>query len=81
MAKEAFSLYAIGRILSTAHRTDLFDINIFVLNMVPPSFIEEANESPMTRHHVFTVRRGVIYEDLGKIIPQMKFDLKVIITR
>lgn len=81
LAKEAFAVYAIAQILRQANRTNFFNIDIFIENPIPSSFAEEARKSPPTVIHPFTITRGRFYEDMGKLLEGMSFDITVTVTR
>ena len=81
MAKEAFALYAMGKTLSQADRTHFFNIDIFIQNPIHPSFLETAQSTPPTVIHPFTIQRGRFYEDMGKLLEGMSFDVTVTVTR
>lgn len=81
LAKEAYASWAIHVVLSSVTREDFFGISPFLLNPIPPSYIEQLPDIPKTAYHSFAWKRGAFYKDLGKLLPRVEFDVDVTVTR
>ena len=81
LAKEAFALYAMAAALSQADRTHFFDMDVFVQNPLPPSFLDRMQTLPATTIRHLAVERGRFYEDLGKLLEGLSFDITITVTR
>eukprot|EP00210_Caulerpa_lentillifera_P000313 g306.t1 len=80
-AKEAYSVYSMSQTLNRATYKNFFNLDIFVLNLLPPSFLEHADQLPPTIYHQLSIHRRPFYEDLGKLLEGVDFEVKITITR
>ena len=81
LAKETFSLWAMSQMFGAARRSDFYDIGVFILNPIPPSFVERARCLPDTVRRAYTWERGEFYPDLGGLLADTSFDVNVVVTR
>ena len=70
-----------SQMFKKARRSDFYDITAFILNPLPPSFVERTEFLPDTVQRAFTWERGEFYPDLGECLPETSFDVNVLVTR